>query len=76
MYPFNTLQICYKHIKDMHEEFDAKIIFDKFTGFRTYFCFKILKYRLWACIRIMALLFLQQLKLNMALYLRRVNVLA
>ena len=34
VYLSNTLQICYKHIEVMHEEIrDAKIIFNKFTGF-------------------------------------------
>ena len=34
MYPFNTLQVCYRHIVNVHEEFFyRKMIFDKFTSF-------------------------------------------
>ena len=33
---FNAMQICYKHIEDVHEEvYDEKIFFDKLTGFLT-----------------------------------------
>ena len=39
MYPSNTLQICYRHIVDVHEEFAEKIIFHKFTAFLTYTIF-------------------------------------
>ena len=37
MKPFNTLQVCYRHIEDMcKKNFNAeKIIFDKFTAFLT-----------------------------------------
>ena len=33
MYSFNTLQVCYRHIEDVHEDHAEKIIFDKFTAF-------------------------------------------
>ena len=34
MNPFDTLQVCYRPIEDVHEKFNAKkIIFDKFTAF-------------------------------------------
>ena len=34
--PFNTLEICYRHIVDVHEELICrKNIFEKFTAFLT-----------------------------------------
>ena len=36
VYPFNNLQVYYRHIEDVHGKvFDVKMILDKFTEFLT-----------------------------------------
>ena len=35
MYPFNTLQVCYRHVEDVHKVWLKTICFDKYTTFLT-----------------------------------------